>query len=190
MKSLKAGLAVAIVVVALPASASAGTAKVEEVTSPYDDCGSHNSLVFFDSFGQANKLTVSLQDVTIDTGFGTIGPCSSFIVGATNGYISDSGAPVTAGNDCSSLQPKVALCDVASGLDSVGPTRIYLGGGADSLALEASAPLIPSIVYAGSGNDTVRTLNGARDTVDCGPGVDSVVRDSKDVLTNCETVTP
>lgn len=189
MRGFRTGLAVAVVLVALPASASAGTAKVEEVVSEYDYCGTHNSLVFFDNFGHANKLIVSLQDVLIDTGIGFVGPCNDWATRSTTAYVSDSAFPVTAGNGCRSYQPKVALCGVAGGFDSLGTTRVYLGEGSDSLALELSADPHPSVIYAGGGNDTLRTLNGSRDTVDCGPGTDTVTRDGKDVLTNCEIVT-
>ena len=192
MKGLKAGLAVAVVLVALPASASAGTAKVEVVDAGYG-CGSLNSLTFFDSVGVVNKVTVAEQDVYVDTGIGFIGPCNYYAYRETTAVVSDSAYPVTAGNRCRSLQPKVAECEVAAAFDGIGQSRIYLGEGSDYLALNLTTTLgLPrgSIVYGGGGNDTLRTTNGARDTVDCGPGTDSVVRDPNDVLTNCETVTP
>ena len=47
------------------------------------------------------------------------------------------------------------------------------------------------VLHGGNGNDTFRVRDGEQDTVDCGPGVDTVYADFKDVLTNpaeCEVV--
>jgi Tol biopolymer transport system component len=44
------------------------------------------------------------------------------------------------------------------------------------------------IIIAGNGNDTVLARNGHRDTVDCGPGRDSVWADRSDTLRGCEIV--
>jgi hypothetical protein len=44
-------------------------------------------------------------------------------------------------------------------------------------------------VAAGSGNHTINVRDGARDTVSCGPGPDTVTADPKDnVATDCERV--
>jgi hypothetical protein len=39
------------------------------------------------------------------------------------------------------------------------------------------------------GNDTVDVADGEVDTLDCGPGVDTVVADRADMLRHCENVT-
>jgi Ca2+-binding RTX toxin-like protein len=47
------------------------------------------------------------------------------------------------------------------------------------------------VLHGSSGNDTFRTRDGEADTIDCGPGVDTVYADFKDVLANpaeCEVV--
>jgi Ca2+-binding RTX toxin-like protein len=47
------------------------------------------------------------------------------------------------------------------------------------------------VLHGGNGNDTFRVRDGEADTVDCGPGIDTVYADYKDVLTNpgeCEVV--
>ncbi|MDA0179634.1 hypothetical protein OJ997_04950 [Solirubrobacter phytolaccae] len=47
------------------------------------------------------------------------------------------------------------------------------------------------VLHGGNGNDTFRTRDGEADTIDCGPGVDTVYADFKDVLANpaeCEVV--
>jgi Ca2+-binding RTX toxin-like protein len=47
------------------------------------------------------------------------------------------------------------------------------------------------VLHGGAGNDTFRVRDGEADTVDCGPGVDTVYADFKDVLSNpgeCEVV--
>ncbi len=41
---------------------------------------------------------------------------------------------------------------------------------------------------AGPGNDKVIAVSGGRDVIDCGPGVDTVQKDSGDVARNCERV--
>jgi Ca2+-binding RTX toxin-like protein len=47
------------------------------------------------------------------------------------------------------------------------------------------------VLHGGEGNDTFRVRDGEADVVDCGPGVDTVYADFKDVLANpaeCEVV--
>lgn len=44
------------------------------------------------------------------------------------------------------------------------------------------------VILAGKGNDTVHARNGHRDTVDCGPGRDTVWADRSDTLRGCEIV--
>jgi hypothetical protein len=44
------------------------------------------------------------------------------------------------------------------------------------------------VVSAGAGNDHISAHDGARDIVRCGPGIDRVVADKVDVLTDCERV--
>jgi dipeptidyl aminopeptidase/acylaminoacyl peptidase len=44
------------------------------------------------------------------------------------------------------------------------------------------------VIRAGAGNDTIRARNGHRDTVDCGPGRDTVYADRSDRLRGCEIV--
>jgi len=57
-----------------------------------------------------------------------------------------------------------------------GPDQINGGAGADTLSGDA-------------GDDMVVAEDGVADTVNCGPGTDSVVADVADVLSNCENVT-
>lgn len=40
----------------------------------------------------------------------------------------------------------------------------------------------------GQGNDTIRASDGSSDTVDCGPGRDSVAADNGDRLRGCELI--
>ena len=47
------------------------------------------------------------------------------------------------------------------------------------------------VLHGGPGNDTFKTRDGEADVIDCGPGVDTVLADFKDVLSNpgeCEVV--
>ena len=41
---------------------------------------------------------------------------------------------------------------------------------------------------AGGGNDTISARDGARDTIDCGGGIDKVTADRTDTVQNCEYV--
>jgi hypothetical protein len=54
-----------------------------------------------------------------------------------------------------------------------GKDKIDPGGGED-------------VVLAGPGDDTIRSRDGERDRVDCGPGRDSLEPDNKDSAKNCE----
>ncbi len=44
------------------------------------------------------------------------------------------------------------------------------------------------LLTGGSGRDTIQARDGERDTVDCGPGRDTVTADAVDALTGCEVV--
>jgi uncharacterized repeat protein (TIGR01451 family) len=44
------------------------------------------------------------------------------------------------------------------------------------------------LVRAGAGNDVVNARDGARDVIECGPGVDRVTADRRDRLVGCEQV--
>jgi len=41
---------------------------------------------------------------------------------------------------------------------------------------------------ARAGDDTIRSIGGSCDIVDCGPGRDRIEKDSRDVTRNCEIV--
>jgi len=44
------------------------------------------------------------------------------------------------------------------------------------------------LLDGGPGGDTIRSIGGSRDVVDCGPGRDRIAKDSCDVTRNCEVV--
>jgi hypothetical protein len=46
-----------------------------------------------------------------------------------------------------------------------------------------------AVVNAGSGNDTINSVDGVRETIDCGAGKDTVRADPRDSLKHCEKVT-
>ncbi len=88
--------------------------------------------------------------------------------------------------------------DVVSG--GLGSDRMYGEAGADRMTASAGNDRISAgagndrivagtgrdQVYGSSGNDLIDVRDGARDVVSCGPGRDTVVRDRRDVLRNCE----
>lgn len=65
---------------------------------------------------------------------------------------------------------------------SAGNDRISAGAGNDRIVAGTGRDQ----VYGSSGNDLIDVRDGARDVVSCGPGRDTVVRDRRDVLRNCE----
>jgi hypothetical protein len=73
-----------------------------------------------------------------------------------------------------------------------GNDRISGGAGADKLYGDAGNDSITpgagrDTVFGGSGSDTIRARDGERDTIDCGPGNDTVVADKADFVKGCET---
>jgi hypothetical protein len=62
------------------------------------------------------------------------------------------------------------------------PTTIDGGDGADTLTGGGAADTI----LGGDGADTIDARDGVVDSVDCGPGADTVQADAIDVLTNCD----
>jgi Ca2+-binding RTX toxin-like protein len=65
---------------------------------------------------------------------------------------------------------------------SAGNDRISAGAGNDRIVAGTGRDQ----VYGSSGNDLIDVRDGSRDVVSCGPGRDTVVRDRRDVLRNCE----
>ena len=75
-----------------------------------------------------------------------------------------------------------------------GDDRLTGGAGNDRLAGGAGKDTISpgagrDSVMAGAGNDTINAADGVRETIDCGPGKDTVRADRRDRLKHCEKVT-
>jgi RTX calcium-binding nonapeptide repeat (4 copies) len=75
-----------------------------------------------------------------------------------------------------------------------GADEIAGGAGTDTIDGGAGADIVDpgagkDTVVTGDGDDTITARDGAVDTIDCGPGTDTVIADPADVLRNCETVT-
>lgn len=66
-----------------------------------------------------------------------------------------------------------------------GNDRLTGGPGKDTLSPGAGHDAID----AGAGNDTINSVDGVRETVECGPGRDTVRADRRDRLKHCEKVT-
>ncbi|MCC6831936.1 MAG: hypothetical protein IT200_11375 [Thermoleophilia bacterium] len=78
---------------------------------------------------------------------------------------------------------------------SGGPGRDRLEGGAgdDTLGGDAGGDLLiggtgRDLLAGGAGADVIRTRDGVRDVVRCGPGRDTAVVDRRDAVTGCEIV--
>ena len=67
-----------------------------------------------------------------------------------------------------------------------GSGRDRLSGGDDADAIKGGAG--KNSYSGGDGGDAIRAANGNRETVDCGPGKDTVVADASDKLRRCERV--
>jgi Ca2+-binding RTX toxin-like protein len=74
-------------------------------------------------------------------------------------------------------------------LDAGEGRDLVLGGPGDD---EITGGPHPDAIRAGDGNDTVFALDGSRDRVHCGPGVDSYTADAQDrIAPDCENdITP
>jgi hypothetical protein len=66
-----------------------------------------------------------------------------------------------------------------------GNDRLGGGAGKDTIASGSGK----DSVTAGSGNDTINAVDGVRETIDCGPGKDTIRADRRDRLKGCEKVT-
>jgi hypothetical protein len=66
-----------------------------------------------------------------------------------------------------------------------GSDRLIGGPGKDTISPGAGR----DTVLAGTGNDTISAADGVRETIDCGPGKDTVRADRRDRLKHCEKVT-
>jgi Ca2+-binding RTX toxin-like protein len=70
---------------------------------------------------------------------------------------------------------------------------VYAGGGNDVVRSGGGADTINpgpgrDLVLAGAGSDHIIANDGERDVIDCGPGDDGVRADSRDLVRNCEHV--
>jgi hypothetical protein len=140
--------------------------------------------------GEVNKVTVAelpLDQVALYFG----GPCEDGTLHSQLGrgpldttIISDPGArSIETGRGCDRVLARLVTC-VSRHL------IMDLGDGGDYLALDVPLNTGRHEINAGSGNDTLRTLNViGEEIVDCGDGIDSVTADAGDQLTNCENVT-
>ena len=66
------------------------------------------------------------------------------------------------------------------------PGRRQPGGGAGNDRIDGGDGR--NRYYGGSGNDVIDAANGSVETVNCGPGRDTVRADSRDRLIRCERV--
>jgi Ca2+-binding RTX toxin-like protein len=71
----------------------------------------------------------------------------------------------------------------------VGHDRAYAGPGNDTISAEGDgSDITGDYLNAGPGNDRIFALNHHRDTIDCGPGHDTVEADRTDRLRHCEKI--
>ena len=175
-------------------TSSAGAGTVTYTPPPPDPnvpCYYGYSSVVFTGGDGANELTIGGAAGGVDVSLPADGPCTHarFDYGLLS--ISDPAHKMRP-SGCTPVNGKRVVCPMPDVL------TIYLQGGDDTLSLdfaispgsrtEFASPR--TSIFAGGGNDSLRTWNGARDQVSCGTGIDSVLADSIDTISSdCENVT-
>ncbi|HEX5923343.1 MAG TPA: hypothetical protein VFY45_05895 [Baekduia sp.] len=93
------------------------------------------------------------------------------------------------GNDCLRGGGGDDLLDGGAGNDTLtgGDGRDHLAGSAGHDTISGGAGR--DTVSAGSGNDTINAADDVAETIDCGPGKDTVRADPRDRLKHCEKIT-
>ena len=126
---------------------------------------------------QENPLTVSCDPVPLVVvnggGFDDTLVAKELPAGVTAQLYGGGGVDHVTGNSVANVVDGGAGNDVLAGSD--GADQVTGGPGSDSIG-------------GGPGNDVINAQDGEVDTVDCGPGVDTVAADAVDVLTGCESV--
>jgi Ca2+-binding RTX toxin-like protein len=121
------------------------------------------------------------------------------ITGGDGDDLLDGGAArdILAGNNGSDVVHGDSGDDTLEGGN--GADQVDGGSGADELFGDDGDDLVvggpgPDVIDGGAGDDTIRAADDSRDEVDCGEGNDTVFVEAdvpaRDVLINCETVTP
>ena len=158
--------------------------------APYSDCDRFPSPVirFRASPGEANRVTLVHERVAYSTGadpgWTHCGENFPFAFHNARVVITDAGAPVNvAGSGCKSGPVGAVTCQNAR-------VEVFLGDRNDLFTETNAIPFAGAWIDAGSGDDTIRVVNAAKDNVICGPGLDTVVADARDwVDASCEKVT-
>ena len=182
----------------LPTDARAGT--VNYIPPPADeespDCVQDpGRLVYVAGGGEKNRVTVTgvSASVTLDLGLWE-GPCAGYAEFGAGTMLLHDGLADVASIGCKKINRHSARCPWPGFLE------IQLGDQDDELFLSLAARFsdyvsnVPraggqsAAVHAGSGNDTLRVLNGTKDYVICGTGFDTVLADRNDALAECERV--
>jgi hypothetical protein len=195
------GALVAGAVFAAP-SALASTVTYTTVQNPYSPCPPRYTAVQFRAAdGEVNKLTVAgvptgdeVVDLVGEVGAGIFGSgggppsCAPTTPLPDQLLFNDPGGRIHRGDGCHSgvSRPYLALCRMA-------PVTVDLGDRGDYLflveGLQTGLP-DPVTVFAGPGDDHLRTINATADEIHCGTGNDVVsLADPFDVIdADCESV--
>jgi len=209
VKAIVAACAVLLVFPAAAAADSRVTFSDGTLTFVNEDAGVANKLAV-DYAAHNGEDTIHLVDESDPAGMSTFPapPC-------TPGRLNASGNPVEL--FCTRSSIKSISVDIGPNEDSVQyrldqtPGELIGGLGADVLSAGAANDLLSGdqgndtldsgagnddvrggdgadTIRAGDGDDKVGAADGVADTVDCGPGNDSVTADRADQLTDCEQV--
>lgn len=115
-------------------------------------------------------------------------------------FAGDDCAATGLGNDVVHLGPGNDEAASGAGADQVfgGPGDDVLlpgldadradGGEGDDLIRDERGDTAPDVLVGGPGHDVIRAVNGAADTVECGPGYDVVIVDPVDVVSECDRI--
>ena len=135
-------------------------------------------LAFVANAGEANNVTISASGANV--------------------VVADSGAPLTARTGCTATNANQVTCPsvirisakLGDGDDhfrntTAIPGNVQGGPGNDSIVGGAGNDLLLGEagidqIVAGAGNDVINVRGGVADTVDCGPGIDTLISDAFD----------
>ncbi|HEX4821288.1 MAG TPA: hypothetical protein VFV00_13885 [Acidimicrobiales bacterium] len=169
-----------IVGAAPPASASTpATLQATVVPGPDSELCQHHQIDYR-GHDESNNVTIAVNDAWKDYSDEAYCPIPEQAMAIT-----DSGATIAAVGPSCTAALAVGECDVEL-LDKV---VVNTAAGDDTIRIGNLPSFAVSEIWAGAGNDAIRTLNNVKDIVHCGDGHDVVIADSTDeISSDCEVV--
>lgn len=179
---MSAALSSTVVAAPVASAAADGTATIERVflfASDIDGCGHYEFR--YTGGVEANNVTIGGDaQLSGDNGYETYCPSTSADIGVV-----DTGATIDATSPGCTAAAAVGECTA----DQFDRAVIVTHQGNDSIRVLPLPTSERTYIFAGSGNDAIRALNGHRDVISCGYGNDVVIADAFDQInSDCEVV--